>query len=193
MHPSGSALLRISGSMPFGWYAVYTRHQHEKSSAQSLTRKGFEVLLPLYRSANRWKDRTQVVLLPLFPNYLFVQVDLERRVDVLCAPGICWFVGNGCAPTGIPPEDIKAIRRLVECPISLQPHPYLKCGDVVRVIRGPFAGLQGVLVRAKNGHRVVISVDLLQKSAAFEVDLSNLERISPLPQLGKSPEEIHKC
>src|SRR5271156_6261850 len=134
MHPSA---IDSSGSMPFGWYAVYTRHQHEKSSAQFLTRKGFEVLLPLYRSANRWTDRTQTVLLPLFPNYLFVHADLERRSDVLRVPGVCWFVGTGSAASTILPEDIKTVRRLAEGSLNLQPYPYLECGDNVRVIRGP--------------------------------------------------------
>ena len=190
MHPSGYGSSDLAGAMPFAWYAVYTRHQHEKSAAELLIRKGFEVLLPLYRSKNRWSDRTQAVLLPLFPNYLFVQTDLERRADVLRSRGVCWFVGNASCPVAILPEELQAIRRLAQSPANVQPHPSLECGDEVRVTRGPLAGLRGILVRVKNRYRVVISLKLLQKSAAAEVDLSCLERIPSLPRLSTAHAEI---
>ena len=180
------------GIMPFGWYAVYTRHQHEKSAAQFLTRKGYQVLLPLYRTESRWSDRKQVVLLPLFPSYLFVQADLEHRVDVLHAPGVCWFVGNAGTPSEIYQEDLETIRRLAKGAVSLRPHPYLECGSDVRITWGPLAGLRGVLVRVKNGHRVVISVEILRKSTAVEVELSSVERISTQPHGSPCQAEIHK-
>jgi transcription elongation factor/antiterminator RfaH len=165
--------------MPFGWYAIYTRHQHEKSAADLLARKGFEVLLPLYRSRSRWTDRTRVVHLPLFPNYLFVRADLERRVHVLRTAGVCWFVENGGRPSEIAPEQMQTLRKLVESPVHVQPHPFLEQGDHVRILRGPFEGLHGILTRVKNQYRVVISVDLLRKSAAVEIDIADLLRLSP--------------
>jgi len=178
--------------MPLGWYAVYTRHQHEKSAAQLLTRRGFEVLLPLYRSENRWTDRTQVVFLPLFPNYVFVHADLERRVEVLRSAGVCWFVGSSSGPSTIAEEEIDLIRKLASCTGKIEPHPFLERGSDVRVLRGPLAGLTGVLVRAKNRHRVVVSLELLQKSAIVEVELTHLERIWPPPS-PPSYAEIRNC
>ena len=193
MHPSGNEASALLGAMPPAWYAVYTRHQHEKSAAQILLRKGFEVLLPLYRSENRWTDRTQVVLLPLFPNYLFVHADLDRRGDVLRSAGVCWFVGNAGGPSAIESEEIRTIRKLAENPGSFAPHPYLECGDSVRVVRGPFTGLKGILKRVKNGYRLVISLELVQKSAAVELDAACVERISPLSPASPRAEEILKC
>ena len=182
MHPSDQCSLPSSGGMPFGWYAVYTRHQHEKSAAQLLARKGFELLLPLYRSRSRWSDRAQIVLLPLFPNYLFVQCDLDSRVRVLQTAGVCWFVSNAGVPTGVPEAEIETVRRVVEAPINVQPHAFLDRGDQVRVLRGPLAGLTGILTRVKNQCRVIISLELLRKSAAIEIDLSDLERVgAPSP------------
>lgn len=177
MHPFNGRTSGPSENMPLGWYAIYTRHQHEKSAAELLARKGFEVLLPLYRSLSRWTDRTRVVLLPLFPNYLFVQADLERRVHVLRTAGVCWFVDNGGTPSVIDPEQIQTVRKLVEAPVHVQPHPFLERGDQVRILRGPFEGLLGILARVKNQFRVVISVDLLRKSAAVEIDIADLQRI----------------
>lgn len=169
-----------TGVMPYDWYAVYTRHQHERSASQTLINRGFEVLLPLYRSVSHWKDRRKIIHRPLFSNYLFVRVDLERKVEVLRTAGVCWFVGKAGAPSSISPPEIELLRKLVENPAHLQPHPFLDRGDQVRVIRGPFAGLTGTLLRVKNQHRVVVSIELLRKSAAVEVDIASLERISQI-------------
>ena len=178
MHPSANGSLPFTGGMPLGWYAAYTRHQHEKSAAQLLTRKGFEVLLPLFRSRNRWSDRTQVVLRPLFPNYLFIECNLDRRLQVLQTAGVCWFVSLAGVPSLIGDKDIQVVRRLAEAPLNADPHSFLEQGDKVRVLRGALAGLTGILARVKNQYRVVISLELLRKSAAVEIDIADLERIS---------------
>lgn len=160
------------------WYALYTRHQHEKSATQILANKGFETLLPLYRVAHRWKDRTQIVQLPVFPCYTFVRTDLERRLDILRTPGVCWLVGNHGYATPIPQQEVEGVRIAFESPARLEPHPFLKYGDRVRVRAGPLAGIAGILIRTKNQYRVVLSLQLLKQSAAVEVDLAMIE---PLP------------
>jgi len=164
--------------MPMGWYAAYTRHQHEKSAAQILIHSGIEVLLPLYQAAHKWKDRTQVVCLPVFPCYLFVRASLESRVQVLRTPGVVQFVGVAKQPSLVPDLQIEYIRRAAESVGGLQPHPYLHSGDQVLVKRGPLAGVEGILTRFKGQYRVVLSVHLLQQSVAVEVDLTDLERIA---------------
>lgn len=164
----------------FNWYAVYTRHQHEKSAARLLAGKGFDTLLPLYQARHRWKDRTQTVHLPLFPCYLFISASMERRVEILRTPGVCWLVGNGGFATPIPERQVESIRTLIASSLRFEPHPFLASGDCVRVRSGPLAGVEGILVRVKNGHRLVLSVQLLKQSAAVEVDGSLVERISPL-------------
>lgn len=163
--------------MPLRWYAAYTRHQHEKAAASHLSGKGFEVLLPLYRSLNRWKDRYKEVFLPLFPGYVFVFADLHRKVDVLRAPGVCWLVGAAGIPVSIPQPDIDCLRKLSDSSLACQPHPYLKCGDRVRVRSGPLVGMEGILVQVKRQWRVVVTMDLLRQSAAVEIDAATLERL----------------
>src|ERR1700731_679586 len=91
------------------WYAIYARHQHEKTVAQILTSKGFEVLLPLYQSVRRWKDRTKTLSLPLFPCYVFLKGGLERRLDILTTPGMYAIVSSGGQPAAIPDIEIEAI------------------------------------------------------------------------------------
>lgn len=159
------------------WYAVYTKHQHEKTANALLAGKGFEVFLPLYRAEHLWKDRTKVVLLPVFPCYLFVRTDFERKLELLQTPGVFWLIESGGRPCEVPKSEIEAIRQITQSPAKVEPHPYLKCGDYVRVQQGALAGIEGVLIRVKNRYRVVVSVDLLQKGVSVEVDISSVERM----------------
>jgi len=157
------------------WAAVYTRHQHEKIVAQMLTAKNFEVFLPLYDSVRRWKDRRKLLSLPLFPGYVFVRGALERRLLVVTTPGIHMILSQGDRVAIIPDEEIQAIQRAVNSSFQVQPHPFLKCGEGVRVIRGALSGMEGILVRKKNVFRLVLSVDLLSQAVAVEVDAADVE------------------
>ena len=162
------------------WYAVHTNHQHEKLVARILTQKGFDVFLPLYDVAHRWKDRTKQLSLPLFPCYVFVQGGLDRRLQVLETPGVHGFVGWSGRAAPIPEEEIDAVLRTIESSLKVEPHPFLKCGDWVRVRSGALEGIEGILVRKKNLFRLVLSVEMLQKSVAVEVDITTVERVTKL-------------
>lgn len=177
--------------MTMGWYAVYTKFQHEKSAASLLDKKEFDVFLPVYRTVHRWKDRNQVVVLPLFPCYLFLKAELDRKLDVLRTAGVRWIVENAGHACPVPDAEIEAVRKLCSVATNLQPHPFLKQGDLVRVRTGPLTGMQGFFVRVKNQYRVVVSVELLRKSVAVEVDLADVEilhacRRTPPPELAFS-------
>jgi transcription antitermination factor NusG len=168
----------VGADCPTAWYAIYARHQHEKNVAQILTSKGFEVLLPLYQSVRRWKDRTKTLSLPLFPCYVFLKGGLERRLDILTTPGIYALVSSAGRPSPIPPVEIEAIRLTVESGAPIEPHPFLRSGDLVRVKCGPMAGIQGILVRKKNIYRLVLSVEMLGQAAALEVNSALVERLN---------------
>lgn len=159
------------------WYALYSRHQHEKAVAGMLCGKGFQTFLPLYSVIHRWKDRRKTLWLPLFPGYLFLFGGLERRFQVVSTPGVFSFVGSGGHPAPIPQAEIDAIRRAVETHLQVQPYPFVKSGDRVRVIAGPLAGIEAVLIREKSLHRLVLSVELLQKSVAVEIGADYVEPI----------------
>ncbi len=160
------------------WWALYTRHQHEKVVADMLGAKGFEVFLPLYESVRRWRDRRKVLSLPLFPCYVFVRGGLDRRLQVVTTPGIHMILTHGDRIATIPENEIQAIRRTVEGQYRVEPHPFLKCGDRVRVTRGSLEGVEGILVRKKNLYRLVLSVDMLAQSVGVEIDASDVEPVS---------------
>jgi len=168
------------------WWAVYTRHQHEKSVAEMLSTKGFDVFLPLYESMRRWKDRNKMLSLPLFPCYVFVKGGLTRKLQVVSTPGIHMILYRGEQVASIPESEIEAIRAAVEGHYRVEPHPFLKCGDKVRVTRGSLEGVEGILVRKKNLCRLVLSVHMLAQSVAVEVNAADVEPISAHLSNGES-------
>lgn len=157
------------------WWALYTRHQHEKVVAEMLSAKGFEVFLPLYESTRRWKDRRKVLSLPLFPCYLFVRGGLERRLQVVTTPGVHMILYRGEHVAVVPEREIESIQKAVAGQYRVEPHPFLKCGARVRVTRGALEGVEGILIRKKNLCRLVLSVAMLAQSVAVEVHASDVE------------------
>lgn len=184
------ALAREEAEANSGWYALYTRHQHEKVIANLLSEKGFEVYLPLQTVAHRWKDRTKQLSLPLFPCYVFICGGLERRFDIVTTPGFHSFVGFGDQPATIPQEEIKAIRQAIASGSEIESYPFLRSGDKVRIRSGPLEGIEGFLVRKKRSVRLVLSVELLEKSVAVEVDAYLVERVAERRNGEASPHRL---
>lgn len=176
MQASSPIVAEVSNLSP--WWALYTRHQHEKAVADVLSAKGFEVFLPLYDSIRRWKDRHKVLAMPLFPGYVFVRGQAERRLQVVSTPGIHMILTRGEEIAVIPDAEIDGIRRAVEGSFRVEPHPFLKCGERVRVTRGSLEGMEGILVRKKNLYRLVLSVEMLAQSVGVEVDASDVEPVN---------------
>jgi transcription antitermination factor NusG len=161
------------------WYALYTRHQHEKTVAEFLNAKGFKVFLPLYPADHQWKDRVKRLSLPLFPCYVFIRASLDRRLAIMTTPGVHAFVGVEGRAARIPDAEIDAVHRTIDNLLRVEPHPFLRAGDWVRVKSGPLAGIEGILVRKTNQFRLVLSVEMLRKSVAVEVDPSVVEQSRP--------------
>jgi transcription antitermination factor NusG len=166
------------------WWVIYTRHQHERVVAEMLGSKGFEVFLPLYESVRRWKDRNKVIKLPLFPCYVFARGGLSRRLQIITTPGVQMILAHGEQVSLVPDGEIDAIRRAVEGCLRVEPHPFLRCGERVRVRRGTLEGVEGILIRKKNLYRLVLSVDMMAKSVAVEIDASDVEPVMPAGMAG---------
>lgn len=165
--------LPLDGETP--WYVTCTFPRHEKRVAQQLAEHGIGAFLPLYATARRWKDRRKVIDLPLFPGYVFVQMKVEDRTDILRLPGVVRLICFQGRPARIESSEIANLRYGLIGRGVAQPHPYLKIGRRVRVRSGPMAGLEGILVRKKDLFRVVLSVSLIQRSVSVEVDQVDIE------------------
>jgi transcription antitermination factor NusG len=152
------------------WYAAYTRANHEKGVLRQLERRSVESFLPLYENVRRWKDRRMRLQVPLFPGYIFVRLSLRDRLKVLEIPSVVRLVGCDGHPTPLPVEEIETIRTCIARRQLLVPSRYARRGQRVRLLSGPLEGLTGVVVRQKNRTRFVISLELLMRSVAVEID-----------------------
>lgn len=159
------------------WYAVQVKPRAEKAVAAALRGKGYSEFLPLYASERAWSDRIKTVQLPLFAGYVFVQLEIHNRLPVLKTQGVVSFVSLGSEPTPIDAREMEGIRSLVKSGLAVGPWPYLREGQKVEVERGALKGLRGILMKIKNECRLVVSVHLLQRSVAVEVDR---EAVRPL-------------
>jgi len=153
-----------------GWWAVYTKHQHEKVVAEIASQRKAEVFLPLYSTMRRWKTRNVKLSLPLFPGYVFIRAQEDLRLKVLSVPGVFTIVTHGTKFALVSDLEIQTLRRAVEGPNHVGPYPYLRTGERVRITRGALQGVEGILVRQKSLCRVVISLEMLAHSAAVEVN-----------------------
>jgi len=185
MQELGSAESTTDGSS--AWCALYTRHQHEKTVAEMLSAKGLEVFLPLYDSQRKWKDRTKVLSLPLFPCYVFVRGGVSSRLQVISTPGVHMILCNGDRVAVIPEDQIEAIRKTVEGKLQVEPHEFVKCGERVRVRQGSLEGVEGLLVRKKSQFRLILCVDMLAQCVAVEVNAADVEPVSFLSAGGATP------
>jgi len=163
--------------MPFQWYALVVKPNHEKAVFEHLSVSAYEAVLPLYRSRRRWSDRVKEVTLPLFPGYVFCRFSYRSRVRVLRIPSVRSVVAAGSEPAPIPDWEIEAIQAVIRSGLPVKPWPFLKVGQRVVVTAGPLRGVEGILVEFRKTWQVIVSVELLQRSVATEVDLDS---VSPL-------------
>lgn len=167
-------LLPAGGSSP-QWFAVYTTPRHEKHVSEILAECQIETFLPLYRTRRHWKKSRPVVLeLPLFPTYVFARIERRVRGAILGTPGVLSIVGSPREAWPLPDLEIEALRSgLLER--EIEPHPYLTVGEKVRIKTGVMAGIEGILVRKKNDFRVVLSLNMIMRSVAVEVNAEEVE------------------
>jgi transcription antitermination factor NusG len=166
------------------WYAAYTRPRHEKCVAEQLASRTVEAFLPQYESLRRWKDRRIRLGLPLFPGYVFVRIRLCDRLRVLEVPGVVRLVQFNGEPAPLPDDIVETLRNSLNGPFKAEPHPFLRVGRRVRVASGPLSGVEGILLRRKNVTRLVVSLELIQRSICIEVDSDVVEPLHNVKRAG---------
>ncbi len=159
------------------WYVAQTCAQHERRVSEQLGQRSIENFLPLYERVSEWKDRRVRLQVPLFAGYIFVCVALCERLRVLDIPSVVRLVGFGGQPAALPDEEIEGIRNSLSFKLPAEPYPYLTIGRRVRISRGPLRGAEGILVRKKSSVRLILSVDLIQRSVAVEIDAADVTSI----------------
>lgn len=163
--------------MAVPWYVAYTRPRHEKNVAYQLQERGVRSFVPLYSSVRRWKDRRKRLELPLFPGYVFVQFALRCRLDLSRLPGVVDLIRFQGKPVPVVSREIEALLQGLTAATVVHPHPYLQAGRKVRIQRGALDGVEGIFVQRRGKTRVVLSVSLIQRSVAVEVEEADVEPI----------------
>ncbi|HKV60706.1 MAG TPA: UpxY family transcription antiterminator [Candidatus Acidoferrum sp.] len=152
------------------WFGIQVRTCREKSTNLLLENAGYECFLPVGKCRRRWSDRTKIMEVPLFPGYLFCRMNPNNRLPVLTTPGVIQIVGVGKTPIPIEEEEISAIQKAAMSGLAATPWPYLRVGQTAYITEGPLKGLTGIIIRIKSGLKLVLSINLLQRSVAVEVD-----------------------
>lgn len=155
-----------------------TRPRHEKAVAARLAGCGVECFLPLYEEVHRWSRGKAKVQRPLFPGYVFTHLPLTNRLQVLTDSSVLRFVTFGGRPVAVPDEQIEALGEAIKRRLRLEPHPYLPLGGRMRIRHGAFTGFEGTLIRKNNRTTVVVSIDLIQRSVAVEIDACDVVSIA---------------
>jgi transcription antitermination factor NusG len=157
-------------NQPWPWYAIQAKSSREKTASLLLENAGYECLVPVSKYMRRWSDRMKEVEVPLFPGYFFCRMDRHNRLPVLMTPGVIQIVGVGKTPIPVSEEEIAAIQRAGKSGLPTMPWPYLEVGHVVRIEEGPLRGLTGIVLKIKSGMKLILSVGLLQRSIAVEIE-----------------------
>ncbi|MDA8340269.1 MAG: UpxY family transcription antiterminator [Nitrospiraceae bacterium] len=172
--------MELSDISDLYWYAIHVRSRHEFKVLDRLTKAGIDAFLPVVERLNKWKDRKKLVNFPLFPGYLFVHIHkiYDTMLAILKTPGVVRFIGIiPGEPEPVPEEQIISLKKLIENKEALDPYPYLKEGQRVRIKKGPLAGASGILVKRAEQHILVLSVDILRQGVSIKIDASDVESI----------------
>jgi len=164
----------------YPWFALRVRSNYERIAVTHLRERGYEDFAPSYKIEKRWSDRTKLIDQYLFPGYIFCRFDPNDRLPILTVPGVVDLVGFGKMPEHVPDAEIERVRRMVESGLVVTPHPYVQVGQAVLIERGPLSGVEGILVDVRGKVRLVVSVNLLQRSVSAEVDRNSIRPIQTL-------------
>jgi transcriptional antiterminator NusG len=177
----------------FPWFALQVRTRNEAGVAEQLGGLGYERFLPQYKVRKRWSDRIKEVDAPLFPGYLFCRFDPHDRLPILKTPGVMQIVGFKNGPVAVDEFEIQALQRIAAAGAPHQPWPFLTAGDRVRIESGPLVGLEGILTEVRRSHRLVLSVTLLQRSVAVEIDSALVTAIAlPKPRQSQQSNSVEQ-
>jgi transcription antitermination factor NusG len=157
---------------PYPWFALKVRLRAEELAGTAIRNKGYDVFVPTYLDCRRYAGCVKKVQAALFPGYLFCRLDVGNRLPLLQTPGVHHIVSLGGIPCAVDESEIEAIRVVVDSKLPAIPWPYLTAGHRARIECGPFAGIEGVVITIKGRERLVLSVHLLQRSVAVEIDRS---------------------
>ena len=159
------------------WYALFVRSRHEKTVENSLRSKCYNVFSPSYRTKRKRVDRIAEIEVPLFPGYVFCQFDPSKRLPILMTPGVVGVVGPGNRPAPVDDTEIASIRTVALAGRSVQPWPFLRVGQRIRMQSGPLTGIEGIFLRVQDEDHLIVSVTLLQRAVSVVIERDSVSPV----------------
>lgn len=183
--PPGQVDLESAARHPFGvvtaaagqWYALFVRSRHEKTVENSLKSKRYNVFSPSYRTKRKRVDRIAEIEVALFPGYVFCQFDPSKRLPILMTPGVVGVVGRGNRPEPVDDTEIDSIRTVALAGRSVQPWPFLRLGQRIRMQSGPLTGIEGIFLRVQDENHLIVSVTLLQRAVSVVIEKDSVSPV----------------
>lgn len=159
------------------WYALYVRSRHERAVENSLRNKGYTVFSPWYRTKRKRVDRIAKLEVALFPGYVFCQFDSNKRLPILITPGVVGVVGRGNRPEPVDDTEIASIRTVALAGLSVQPWPFLRSGQRIRMQSGPLTGVEGIFLRDQDEEHLIVSVTLLRRAVSVVIEKDSVSPV----------------
>lgn len=159
------------------WYALFVRSRHEKTVENSLKSKRYKVFSPSYRTKRKRVDRIAEIEVALFPGYVFCQFDPSKRLPILMTPGVVGVVGRGNRPEPVDDAEIASIRSVALAGRSVQPWPFLRLGQRIRMQSGPLTGVEGIFLRVADENHLIVSVTLLQRAVSVVIERDSVSPV----------------
>jgi|KBSMisStandDraft_5_1062788.scaffolds.fasta_scaffold563710_2 transcription antitermination factor NusG len=166
---AGRANWRLKAGSP-QWFALAVKPRFDKSVAQALEMKGYEILLPLYKKHHKYGTRSKFTELPLFPGYVCCRFDVQSRLPILTTPGVIQVLGAGNLPVPLADVEVSSLKTALKAQYPVVPYPFVDAGQRVRINRGALAGVEGIVISFTQRVRLVLSIMLLQRSVLLEID-----------------------
>ena len=167
------------------WYALAVKPRHDRAVSGALEHKGYQTLVPLYKKRRRYSERTRESELPLFPGYIFCRFSSSIRLPILTTPGVMQILGAGRTPIPVEESEIASLQTALRLQLPVQPFPFLKTGQKVRINEGALEGVEGIVMSFKQCFRLVLSISLLQRSVLLEIDRDCISPAGLLQASGK--------
>lgn len=164
------------------WFALQVTPRHEISVDTLLNCKGYERFLPLCTVRRNWSDRVKTLEQPLFPGYLFCRIPQMALGPILRTPGVIRIIGFGGKPCPVPDYEIEQLQQVMHCSRNNCCVPFLAVGQRVKIKTGPLAGIVGLIIKLKNRHCLVLSVESIMKSVAVDIEACELTSVATVSE-----------
>ncbi|MCW5912368.1 MAG: UpxY family transcription antiterminator [Cyclobacteriaceae bacterium] len=160
------------------WFVFYTKSRQEKKVRDLLSRRGYEVFLPLQKVMRQWSDRKKKVEAPLFNSYIFVFDSEDKIPFIVQTPGIAWNIRHNSKPAVLHPKELDTIQRFLSSGLLLESQPYqkLEAGDLVEVIDGPLKGMVGTLLKTADGEKFTVALESIGQTMLVRIDPDVLKK-----------------